>query len=319
MSKIKSSKSYYKVKRLGEGTYATIYLAKEAVEETEGKKLVKIDPGENFNRMVAIKKIKKTEYGCGQEVNAIREIKSLKSVKHDFVLEMLDIFIHKNSLHLVLEYIDFNLEEIIKCKNIVIMPSDIKSWMFMLLSGLKAFHDNFYIHRDLKPNNLLIRKDGTLKIADFGLTRKISDQMTPNAVTRWYRAPEMLLGERQYTSLSDMWSVGLIFAELFLRVPLFAADTDIQQLDLICKALGTPRDSELFSKNASMLNIKYYPPTNLHQLFTAASEEAYDLLVALLQFDPLKRIDVYDALNHKYFRTKPYATKIGALPVINRE
>lgn len=304
---------YFKIRKLGEGTYATIYLAKKIDTNTEST-IVKEDPGNKFDSLVAIKRIKKTEYGTGLEVNAIREIKTLKTLKHKYLLNMEDIFVYKNDIHLVLEYVDFDLEQIIKCREILIMPGDIKSWLFMLLSGLKHMHDNFIMHRDLKPNNLLITKNGVLKLADFGLSRKITERMTPSAVTRWYRAPEMLLGQSQYSFSGDIWSVGVIMAELFLRVPFFAAETDFQQLETICRILGTPKDYAFYNEKTKIIKLKYFPQTNLKNIFTAVSEDALDLLEKMLQFDPSKRINVNEALQHQYFKNKPAATLPHLLP-----
>ena len=307
---------YFKIKKLGEGTYATIYLAKEITSEST--KFTTVDPGETYRRLVAIKKIKITPHGHGIEINALREIRALKLFNHPNIVSMYDIFIHKMNIHIVLEYVEFTLDQFIKCKDIILMPSDIKSWVFMLLSGLKVMHDNYIIHRDLKLNNLLVSNDGTLKIADFGLSRKITEIMTPDATTRWYRAPEMLLGLNQYTMASDIWSVGVIMAEMFLRMPFFIADTDIQQLETICKILGTPQNYDLFDQKTSILKMKIYPPTNLKLIFTAISDDALDLLQSCLQFNPRDRISITDALNHRYFQTLPVPTPIGKLPTINK-
>ncbi|OQS53482.1 KIN28 [Ecytonucleospora hepatopenaei] len=304
---------YFKVKKLGEGTYAVIYLAK-AINIDTSIKITFDDPGAHFERLVAIKRIKKTEWGNGLEVNAIREIKALKSLKHDNLLKMEDIFVYKDDIHMVLEYVEYSLEQIIKCNEIIIMPSDIKSWVYMLLNGLNHMHDNFILHRDLKPNNLLINKDGILKLADFGLSRKITERMTPNAVTRWYRAPEMLLGQTQFGFKSDIWSVGVIMAEMFLRFPFLAAETDIQQLETICKVLGTPKNYAYFDTQMQTFKIRNYPKTNLKNIFTAVSEDAIDLLEKMLQINPADRIGIEDALSHEYFSTKPYATLPHLLP-----
>lgn len=306
--------SYYKCKKLGEGTYAIIYLAK--VVEDSAAKLIKADPPQ-FTRYSAIKKIKKTVYSLGQEISAIREIKALKTLKHEYIVGVEDIFIHKGAIHLVLEYIEFDLEQILKNKALVIMPGDIKAWMHMLLRGLLECHNKFFIHRDIKPNNLLIKADGTLKLADFGLTRTISDKMTVQTITRWYRAPELLLGARSYSIAADMWSVGTVFAEMFLRVPFFAGENDIQQLDLIFQALGSPSEREwpLAKELPGYFEFKKSNGPPLESLFTAASDDALDLMRQLLTYNPAKRITCLTALKHMYFSSKPFATQLGGLPV----
>lgn len=306
--------SYFKCKKLGEGTYAVIYLAKE-VQSGEFR-IIKSEPSE-FSKLVAIKKIKRTEYSTGQEISAIREIKVLKEMKSEFVVELMDVFIHKGAIHMVLEYCEFDLESVLKNRSIVILPPDIKAWMYMLLRGLLECHRRFFVHRDVKPNNCLIKADGTLKLADFGLTRKIDHKMTPQAVTRWYRPPEMLLGAIAYTTAADMWSVGAVFAEMFLRVPFFAADNDFQQIELVFKALGTPDEDEWpqIKELPGFFEFQKTPGTPLEGLFTAASDDALSLMRRLLTFNPLRRITCRQALNHEYFRNKPSATPLGKLPV----
>lgn len=306
--------SYFKTKKLGEGTYATIFMAKET--QYSGSKLIKTDPID-FKGYVAIKKIKKTEFSTGQEISAVREIKALKKLKSPFILEIKDCFVHKDSLHLVLEYCEFDLEQILKNKSVVILPSDIKAWIFMLLRGLLECHRNFFIHRDIKPNNCLIKADGTLKLADFGLTRRFDSKMTPQAVTRWYRSPEMLLGATSYSFPADMWAVGAVFAEMFLRVPFFAAENDFQQIELIFRALGTPRyeDWPEMRDLPGFFEFKSSVGTSFEQLFSAASEDAIELMKMFLTYNPNKRITCEEALKHRYFESYPIATHIGKLPV----
>jgi cyclin-dependent kinase 7 len=125
--------------------------------------------------------------------------------------------------------------------------------MLMLMRGLNHIHQRFILHRvfdefikDLKPNNLLLARDGTLKIADFGLARIYGDPvtMTPTVITRWYRPPELLFGAQYYSDAVDIWSCGCIFAELMLRTPYFASETDIDQLKTIFQARGTPKEKD---------------------------------------------------------------------------
>lgn len=308
--------SYYKCKKLGEGTYAVIFLAKET--NRRETRLIKEDPVQ-FSSLVAIKKIKKTEYSTGHEISAIREIKALKKLKSPYILEIKDCFFHKSLIHMVLEYCEFDLEQVIKCKSIVLLPSDIKAWMFMLLSGLLECHNNFMIHRDIKPNNCLIKADGTLKLADFGLTRVLDSNMTAQAVTRWYRAPEMLLGATSYSMAVDLWSVGAVFAEMFLRVPFFAAENDFQQIEMIFKALGTPSLDEWpeIKELPGYFEYQKVPGASFEFLFSGASQDSLDLLKRLLCFNPLKRISCREALQHEYFVNTPPATALGKLPTPN--
>lgn len=313
--------SYIKIKKIGEGTYASVYLADE-VQTLSTQKIIKSEDECIKIRQVAIKCIKITSHSTGIEISAIREIKALKNIQHKYVLELFDVFIHKGAVHLVLDYVITNLEIIIKKKAIIFMPCDIKSWVQMILKGVYACHRKFIMHRDLKPNNILITKNGIVKIADFGLARHIDlVKMTPNVVTRWYRAPELLLGCSHYSFGVDMWAVGCIFAELYLRVPLFGADSDIQMLDSIFRLLGTPNQStwRKVTEIENYVEFKEHKSVPLRSVFTGACNEGLNLLERMLSLDPLKRITCLNALKHDYFKNEPRPTPPEKLPYFEAE
>ncbi|KAG8930601.1 TFIIH complex serine/threonine-protein kinase subunit kin28 [Tulasnella sp. 408] len=176
---------------------------------------------------------------------------------------------------------------------------------------------------DLKPNNLLIASDGQLKIADFGLARDFADpnpgfKMTWQVITRWYRPPELLFGCRHYSTAVDMWSVGTIFAELMLRVPYMAGDSDLDQIKTIFRALGTPTEEEWpgHTKLPNYVNVGQFPKSPLNLLFTAASSEALDLLAKCFIYEPRRRITAKDGLHHPYFFTLPHPTHPSKLPKV---
>ena len=161
-----------------------------------------------------------------------------------------------------------------------------------------------------------------MRIGDFGLARVQADvdvqqgQMTNQVVTRWYRAPELLLGARHYTDRVDMWSVGAILAELLLRTPYFAGESDIGQLTLIFKALGTPVEKEWPGMASLPLHFSFatYPRVPLSSLFTAASNDTLDLLAGCLMFNPLKRWSALECLESPYFSKAPGPTPPHLLP-----
>ncbi|KAH8646056.1 kinase-like domain-containing protein [Tricladium varicosporioides] len=303
---------YVKGKKLGEGTYANVYLGH-----------LKSSP----STLVAIKKIKvQKEYTEGMAPDAIRELKHLQELSHPNIISLKSVFSSKDqNLNLVLEFLPLgDLEMLIKdVEGVRYGAADIKSWMGMLTRAIWFCHENFVLHRDIKPNNLLIAADGEVKLADFGLARSFSDPfrvMTSNVITRWYRPPELLFGAKHYSGAVDIWSVGLVFAELIIRTPYIAGDTEVHQVSLICQAVGTPNEDNW--PGVSKLPEYTVPePVNPirgkdHYLMTfgTAGQEGVDLLMKTLILDPRKRITAREMLEHKWWSSDPKPTKNEDLP-----
>jgi len=300
------SRNYTKERKLGEGTYAVVY---------SGRQL-------STKRQIAIKKIKLSSATSrdGLDMSAIREVKFLQELKgHPNVIELLDVYSTSSNLSLVLELLVTDLEELIRDKTLIFQSQDIKSWCLMMFRGLEFCHRNWVMHRDLKPNNLFLGADGTLKIADFGLAREFPDpgsKMTCQVVTRWYRPPELLMGARFYNATVDCWSAGCILAELLLRVPYMAGETDVQQLEKIYSALGTPTEED-WPGHTKLQDFMQFPKVAkppLQHLFSASSNDTLDFLGRLLAFNPKKRLTALQALSHPYFKNLPKPTHPSRLP-----
>ena len=180
---------YEKIDFLGEGQFATVYKARDT-KSSDGQ------------RIVAVKKIKlgsRAEAKDGINRTALREIKLLQELDHVNIISLVDVFGHKSNVSLVMDFMDTDLEQIIKDQSIVFVASHIKSYLLQTLLGLEYLHANWILHRDLKPNNLLVNSSGILKIGDFGLAKAYGSPNRPYThivVTRWYRAPELLFGAR---------------------------------------------------------------------------------------------------------------------------
>ncbi|KAI4963142.1 hypothetical protein ZWY2020_019656 [Hordeum vulgare] len=269
---------YLKREVLGEGTYGVVF---KAIDTKTGE-------------TVAIKRIRLGKYKEGVNFTALREIKLLKELKDPNIIELIDAFPYKGNLHLVFEFMETDLEAVIRDRNIVLSPADIKSYIQMMLKGLAFCHKKWVLHRDMKPNNLLIGAEGQLKLGDFGLARIFGSperNFTHQVFARWYRAPELLFGTKQYGSAVDVWAAGCIFAELLLRRPFLQGSSDIDQLEDLCSALELQ----------SLLNGQ-------------TCDDALDLLSRMFTYDPKARITAQQALEHRYFSSVPAPTKPNLLP-----
>ncbi|KAK2172031.1 hypothetical protein NP493_999g01020 [Ridgeia piscesae] len=235
------------------------------------------------------------------------------------VKKLLDVFGQRSNISLVFDFMDTDLEIIIKDTSVVLTPPHIKAYMIQTLQGLEYLHAHWILHRDMKPNNLLINEQGILKIGDFGLAKFFGSPTrvhTHQVVTRWYRPPELLFGARNYATGVDVWATGCILAELLLRVPLLPGDTDLDQLSKIFQALGTPSEQDWpdMTSLPDYIKFKPMPGTALKDIFTAVSDDLLCVLSKMLALNPLKRCTATEALKMSYFSNKPAPTPGPQLP-----
>ncbi|KAI3441769.1 uncharacterized protein J3R85_001801 [Psidium guajava] len=263
------------------------------------------------NEEVAIKKIGNAFDNRIDAKRTLREIKLLRHMDHENVVALKDIIRppsreNFNDVYMVCDLMDTDLHQIIR-SNQTLTDDHYRYFLYQLLRGLKYVHSASVLHRDLKPSNLFLNANCDLKIGDFGLARTTSetDFMTEYVVTRWYRAPELLLNCSEYTAAIDIWSVGCILGEIVTRQPLFPGRDYVHQLRLITELIGSPDDSSLGflrSDNARryVRQLPQYPRQQFASRFQSMSPGAVDLLERMLVFDPSKRITVDEALCHPY-------------------
>uniref|UniRef100_A0A673M5Q8 mitogen-activated protein kinase n=1 Tax=Sinocyclocheilus rhinocerous TaxID=307959 RepID=A0A673M5Q8_9TELE len=219
---------YRDLKQVGTGAYGTVCYA---VDRRTGAK-------------VAIKKLHRPFQSDLFAKRAYRELRLLKHMKHDNVIGLLDVFTADLSLdrfhdfYLVMPFMGTDLGKLMKMERL--SEDRVQYLVYQMLRGLKYIHAAGIIHRDLKPGNLAINEECELKILDFGLARQADSEMTGYVVTRWYRAPEVILSWMHYTQTVDIWSVGCIMAEMLLGKPLFKGNDHLDQLMEIMKITGTP-------------------------------------------------------------------------------
>jgi negative regulator of the PHO system len=249
----------------------------------------------------------------GTPSTAIREISLMKELKHENIVSLYDVIHTENKLMLVFEYMDRDLKKYMDWKGDrgALDPVTIKSFMYQLLKGIAFCHENRVLHRDLKPQNLLINLKGQLKLADFGLARAFGipvNTFSNEVVTLWYRAPDVLLGSRTYNTSIDIWSAGCIMAEMYTGRPLFPGTTNEDQLQKIFRLMGTPTErtwpgiSQLPEYKA---NFPSYGTQNLRAFLPQLDDQALNLLTQMLQLRPELRVSAQDALRHPWFYDLP--------------
>ena len=299
LGRCRSVYEFEKLNRVGEGTYGVVYRAKDR----------------NSGEIVALKRMRMDQEKEGIPISGIREIGILMSMSHENIVQLKEVAVGKslNSMFLVMEYCHQDLASLLDHMNIPFTESQVKCIMVQVFKGLKHLHQSFIVHRDIKVSNLLMTDKGIVKIADFGLARKYSrpllQPMTPNVVTLWYRAPELLLQSDEHTTAIDMWACGCILGELLLHKPLLQGKSEIHQIELIIDLLGTPR-AEIWPGYASLkilesFTLKHQPFNNIKAQFSHLSDAGIRLLNFLFMYDPLKRATAEECLGSEYFKITP--------------
>merc|ERR1719273_821875 len=285
--------TYTKLDKLGEGTYATVFKGKSRLTDN----------------LVALKEIR-LEHEEGAPCTAIREVSLLKELRHANIVTLHDIVHTDRALTLVFEYLERDLKQYMDdCGAILSMNND-KLFLFQLLRGLSYCHSRRILHRDLKPQNLLINERGELKLADFGLARAKSvptKTYSNEVVTLWYRPPEVLLGLTEYSSHIDMWGVGCIFYEMATGRPLFPGSTVEDELQLIFKVLGSPTEETWpgISQSDELASYKFptYSPEPLLSHAPRLDANAIGLISSFLLFEYKRRISAVSSVKHPYFHS----------------
>jgi len=287
---------YHKLEKIGEGTYGIVYKAKD----------------KKTGELLALKKIRLDAEAEGIPSTAIREISLLKQLQHPNIVRLYDVVHTEKKLTLVFEYLDQDLKKCLdNCGDNGLQAATVRSYLYQLLQGIAYCHQHRVLHRDLKPQNLLINHEGELKLADFGLARAFGIPVrnyTHEVVTLWYRAPDVLMGSRKYSTQVDIWSVGCIFAEMVNGRPLFPGSSDADQLTKIFKCLGTPTP-KLWPSIAELPeykdNFPVYPAQAWKKIVKKLDPAGLDLLSQMLRYDPSKRISAEMAMKHLYFKDLP--------------
>ena len=283
---------------VGEGAYGIVY--KCLNKET--------------NKYVAVKKFKETHDKLVQKTMK-RELAMLQLLRHENVVEFQESFVSKGNFFLVFEYVEKNLLEVLEESPHGLSPKLIRSLVYQMCKAVSYLHKNNMIHRDVKPENLLIDENFNLKLCDFGFARKVKlnknnnniDTMTDYVATRWYRSPELLLSGGIYGPEVDYWAIGCIMGELADGNPMFPGEDEVDQLDCIIKILGNLPENlvNMYYENPiyngkDLFKIKK-PETLEKRYMGILSPTAIDFMKGLLELDPTKRLSGDNVFKHKYF------------------
>ncbi|XP_065061335.1 cyclin-dependent kinase 11A-like [Rhopilema esculentum] len=304
-------KEFQWLNKIEEGTYGVVYRARD----------------NRTDEIVALKRLKMEKEKEGFPITSLREINTLLKAQHPNIVTVREIVVGSNmdKIYIVMDYVEHDLKALMETMTQPFLVGEVKTLMIQLLRGVNHLHDNWILHRDIKASNLLLSHKGILKVGDFGLAREYGSPLknyTPIVVTLWYRAPELLLGAKEYKTAIDLWSVGCVFAELLLMKPLFPGKSEIDQINKIFKELGTPNDniwpgppaySEL--SMVKKTNFAHHPYNVLRNRFGATfTDKGFNLLNRFLTYDPQRRITAEEALSHEYFEESPLPVDPSMFP-----
>jgi serine/threonine protein kinase len=297
--------NYQRLEKLGEGTYGVVYKARDT--RTGG--------------LVALKCIRLDQEEEGIPPTSIREISILRELHHPNIVDLREVINSQGKLTLVFECLDYDLKRFLDMQKGALPANLIKSYAYQMVAGLCYCHCHRIIHRDMKPQNLLINQRGFIKLADFGLARAFTIPLrnyTHEVITLWYRPPEILLGSKFYSLGIDMWSTGCIIAEMMMMKPIFPGDSEIDELFSIFRVLGTPTEETLPGITQLPAFSETFPKwraKNLAELIPNTESAGVDLVRQMLSYDPAKRISSKAALDHPYFNDLAPEMKAKCRPI----
>ncbi|XP_071484636.1 cyclin-dependent kinase-like 1 [Diadema antillarum] len=284
---------YERLGKIGEGSYGVVFKCRH----------------KDTGTIVAIKRFVESEDDPLIKKIALREIRMLKQLKHENLVNLKEVFRRKKKLHLVFEYCDYTVLNTLEANPNGVPEAQYINIVYQTLEAVNFCHQHNCIHRDVKPENILITKDGRIKLCDFGFARILTgpdDEYTDYVATRWYRAPELLVGDMVYGPPVDVWAIGCVTAELIAGEALWPGRSDVDQLYLIKQTLGDliDRHLKIFSTNHFFKGMSIPEPERripLKDKVRNLNPTALTFLEACLQMDPADRLSCQDLMEMPFF------------------
>ena len=280
------NKKYTKVKKIGGGSFGSVYIVKEITD----------------NKIFAMKKFYMDNLGNG---GAKRQYNLLKEFLHENIIKVIEMFEEYGNQYLITEYHPYNLLDLLT-KNKNFSENIIKNIVKQIIIGVNSLHSKNYIHRDLKPDNILISNEGIVKITDFDLCKLLVEGQvnSKNVVTLYYRPPEIFFGETNYKKSVDIWSLGCLMTELFTGTPLFKGKNELETLGNICGIIGKPSEENWPGVSKLPLYIPFEKDKNDLKdiLGDKISKEGFEIIEKMLSLCPDKRPSCEELLNNDYFK-----------------
>ncbi|XP_058039275.1 cyclin-dependent kinase-like 2 isoform X1 [Ahaetulla prasina] len=269
-------------------------------------------------RVVAIKKFLESEDDKMVKKIALREIKFLKQLRHENLVNLLEVCKKKKRWYLVFEFVDHTILDDLEMFPNGLDYNRVRKYLFQIIKGVGFCHSHNIIHRDIKPENILVSCSGIIKLCDFGFARTLAapgEVYTDYVATRWYRAPELLVGDIKYGKAVDVWAIGCLVTEMLTGEPLFPGDSDIDQLFHIMKSLGNliPKHQELFYKNPLFAGVRLPEIKELEPLekrYSKLSIAVIEFAKQCLQTNPEKRPSCNELLQCNLFCKDGFAESI---------
>jgi serine/threonine protein kinase len=281
------------------------YVILEEICQTQFSKILKVK-NKKTKSIAVLKQIMQKNSEESPNKETLREILVMMNFSHPHIVKYNSVFVYKLNVVIEMEYCVTTLSNLVRYISKPFHTGQIKKIIRSIAEGLKYLHENDIMHRDLKPGNILINENCDIKLGDFGSSRIITPsikEVTPQIGTKWYKAPEIIFGKKDYGKYVDIWSFGCLAAELFMFEPLFPGNTDFEMVNFIFSLLGYSQEDEEVLKPQIKFEYIDAKENSLQTTLDCADSDFIDLLKKMLVLNYEKRISINEVLEHEFLKS----------------